>query len=224
MIITIDGPSGTGKSTIARRVAERLDFAFFDTGAMYRAVALCMKKRQIAIDDKRAIEKLLDQFIFRIVDDHGRKRYYVGDEEVTEEIRTREITAAVSAVAALPMVRKKIWGIQRRFGEGSNAVFEGRDMGSTVFPNAELKIFLTARPEIRAERRLKEFQEKNILDPRLSKEQILQEIMTRDEADSTRSLSPLKKPEDALEIDTSDLSIEEVVNKVLLLIPHRNSS
>jgi len=218
MIITIDGPSGTGKSTVARKVAERLGFAFFDTGAMYRAVALSMRDKQISIDDQKAIEELLDHFVFRILDEKGKKRYYVGDEEVTEKIRTREVTASVSAVAALPIVRKKIWGIQRRFGEGVNAVFEGRDMGSTVFPRAEFKIFLTARSEVRAERRLKEFQEKNMLDLGFSRDEMLKEIIARDEADSTRSLSPLKKAEDAIEVDTSDLTEEEVVDKILSLI------
>ena len=218
MIITIDGPSGTGKSTVAKRVAERLGFAFFDTGAMYRAVALCMKRQQVSIDDKKAVEDLLENFSFRIHDEKGKKRYFIDGEEVTEEIRTREITSLVSAVAALPIVREKIWNIQRRFGEKENAVFEGRDMGSTVFPKANLKIFLSARPQVRAERRLKEFQEKQWVDPELSHDQILKEILERDEADSSRTLSPLKKAEDAIEIDTSDLSIEEVVDKILFLL------
>jgi cytidylate kinase len=221
MIITIDGPSGTGKSTVAKRVAERLGFAFFDTGAMYRAVAFCMKKEQISIDDKRAIENLLGNFSFRICNEKGKKRYFSGDEEITDEIRTREITSLVSAVAALPIVREKIWDIQRCFGEKESAVFEGRDMGTTVFPNANLKIFLSARPQVRAERRLKEFQEMQLMDPGLSQDQILKEILARDEADSTRTLSPLKKAEDAIEIDTSDLSIEEVVDKILSLKEQR---
>ncbi len=215
MIITIDGPSGTGKSTVAKKVAERLKFSFFDTGAMYRAVTWIMMQRGIALEDESAIGELLERFVFQIKEERGAKRYFVGEQDVTESIRTREVTALVSAVSALPIVRKKIWGIQRRFGEMMNAVFEGRDMGTTVFPTADLKIFLNARPEIRAERRLKELKEKSSSHDNLTTDEILKDIIARDEADSSRVLSPLKKAEDAIEIDTSELSIDEVVDRIL---------
>ncbi len=218
MIITIDGPSGTGKSTVAKKVAEALGFSFFDTGAMYRAVTLFMLKKNIPIKDLKAIEHLLENFAFRIEEKNGKKRYFVGSEDVTETIRSREVTSHVSAVSAIPIVRQKIWGIQRRFGEQMDGVFEGRDMGSTVFPTADLKIYLTARPEIRAERRFKELEKTGTWPPGLTHEEILKEIMARDEADSTRELSPLKKPSDAVEIDTSDLTLDQVVKKILTLV------
>ncbi|MBS3904994.1 MAG: (d)CMP kinase [Simkania sp.] len=214
MIITIDGPSGTGKSTVAKKVAENLEFAFFDTGAMYRAVTWCIRQKNIKLEDEKAIEILLDQFVFHIQDNKGSKRYFVGETDVTEDIRTREITGIVSAVSALPIVRQKIWGIQRQFGEKMDAVFEGRDMGSTVFPHADLKIFLNARPEVRAERRYKEFQGK-VLPNTMKEEEVLREIIARDAADSSRALSPLKKADTAIEIDTSDLTIEQVVGLIL---------
>lgn len=215
MIITIDGPSGTGKSTVAKGVAKRLAFAFFDTGAMYRAVTWCFLQKKIPIDDEPLIEKFLKGFTFRIEEKKGHKRYFVDHADVTEEIRSREVTGRVSAVSAIPAVRRKVWEIQRRFGETGNAVFEGRDMGSTVFPKADLKVFLTARPEIRAERRYKELAEKDV---HCTYEEILREIVLRDEADSTRTLSPLIKPADAIEIDTSDLTAEEVINKIINLV------
>jgi cytidylate kinase len=216
MIITIDGPSGTGKSTVAKELAKRLKFTFFDTGAMYRAVTWCMMQENIPLDDENAIDDLLNRFDFRIEEANGKKRYFVDLNEVTEEIRTREVTARVSAVSAIGIVRKKVSGIQKRFALNANAVFEGRDMGSAVFPNADLKIFLTARPEIRAERRFKELTEKN---PHCTYEEILRDILLRDEADSTRAISPLVKPIDAIEIDTSDFTVDEVVEKILPLVP-----
>lgn len=215
MIITIDGPSGTGKSTVAKTLADRLKFAFFDTGAMYRAVAWKMMQDDIGLKDEKAIDELLENFVFRIKEENGQKLYFVGEEDVTEVIRTREVTAIVSAVAALPVVRKKIWGIQRRFGNMMDAVFEGRDMGTTVFPHADLKIFLNARPEVRAERRYKEFKQKSSSSSSFNTEEIMREIIARDEADSSRALSPLKKADDAIEIDTSDITIEQVVGLIL---------
>jgi len=216
MIITIDGPSGTGKATVAKEVAKRLSFTFFDTGAMYRAITWCMMHEKISLDDENAIENLLNSFNFRIEEKNGKKQYFVGDDDVTEVIRTSEVTAKVSAVSAIGIVRKKISGIQRKFAEKSNAVFEGRDMGSAVFPKADLKIFLNARPEVRAERRFKELVEKN---PHCTYEEILRDLLLRDEADSTRAISPLIKPEDAIEIDTSNLTVDEVVEKILFLVP-----
>jgi len=216
MIITIDGPSGTGKSTVAKEVAKRLNFTFFDTGAMYRAITWCMMHEKTSLDDESAIDNLLNRFNFRIEEKNGKKHYFVGNDEVTEVIRSREVTAKVSAVSAVGIVRKRISGIQRKFAENSNAVFEGRDMGSAVFPKADLKIFLNARPEIRAERRFKELTEKN---PHCTYEEILRDILLRDEADSTRAISPLIKPKDAVEIDTSELTVDEVVEKILPLVP-----
>ena len=154
MIITIDGPSGTGKTTVARKVADKLHFIYFDTGAMYRAFTWLVLKQNVDVRDSSAIENLLREFIFNIVDENGKKQYFVGDQNVTEVIRSRPVTAHVSAVSALREVRASLLNIQHRFAKTENVVFEGRDLGTVVFPNAELKIFLTADPQIRAERRL----------------------------------------------------------------------
>jgi CMP/dCMP kinase len=222
MIITIDGPAGTGKTTVARLVAERLHVPFFDTGSMYRSVAWRILKKEIPLSDCVRIEEELSTFSFHISTDGNGRRYYVGDEDVTEVIRSQPVTAIVSEVSALPCVRKALWKIQREFGEKGDAVFEGRDMGSVVFPHAEMKIFLTARAELRAQRRFQELLQKNPGD-KIDQEQILAEIIRRDEYDSSRTLAPLKCPEDALLIDTSDLSIDGVVDRILEYKLHKNT-
>lgn len=216
MIITIDGPAGTGKTTVAKRVAECLHFFYFDTGAMYRSVAWKIVREKIALSDLPRIEELLENLHFRIESKGKEKHYFVGDEEVTEEIRSQEITKMVSAVSALPVVRKSLLMIQRDFAKGRNVVFEGRDMGSVVFPEAEVRIFLTARPEVRAQRRLDELLQKRPEDAEgLDLEKMREELMRRDELDSTRAIAPLKCPEGAYVVDTSDLSIDEVIGEIL---------
>jgi len=214
MIITIDGPSGTGKSTVAKKVAAILGFAFFDTGAMYRAVAWDLLQKNIPMDDATAIQEVLQNFQYEIHDVAGQKHYIVNGVDVTEVIRTPEVTAQASSIAVLPDVREAMWKIQRHFAQGIDAVFEGRDMGSSVFPQAEAKIFLTARPEIRAERRYQEWAAKQ-KNSAFSKEQVLRELLERDERDSTRAYAPLLKPRDAKEIDTSDLDIDQVVSTII---------
>lgn len=214
MIITIDGPAGTGKTTIAKKVAECLHFAYFDTGAMYRAVSLIVLKEKIDLSHPRELEKRLQNFSFRIELAGKDKRYFVGEDDITEDIRSQAVTKIVSEVSALAEVRAVLWKIQRDFAALGDAVFEGRDMGSVVFPQAELKIFLTARPEIRAKRRLDEILAKNPKEE-IDQKKMLQEIVRRDTFDSNRTLAPLKCPQDAFQIDTSDLSIDEVVEQVL---------
>jgi cytidylate kinase len=216
MIITIDGPSGTGKTTVAKRVAEKLHFSYFDTGAMYRAVTWLALQKKIDLDDETAVFELLQNFHFRIEEKEGAKRYFVGENDVTQAIRTPEINTNVSKVAALLPVRKSLWKIQHEFAKNGDAVFEGRDIGSVVFPEAEVKVFLTARPEVRAQRRLKEYLEKHPqLASSMSEEQMLKDIMRRDELDSTREHAPLTCPKDAVQIDTSELTLDQVVEKIL---------
>jgi CMP/dCMP kinase len=216
MIITIDGSAGTGKTTVAKRVAERLHLPYFDTGAMYRAVTWAILEQEIPLTHLWEIEQLLSTFSFKIKEENKQPRYFVGDVDVTEEIRSQPVTQNVSAISALPLIRKALWKIQLQFASQGSAVFEGRDMGTAVFPHAEIKIFLTARPEIRAQRRLEEILNKN---PRqaayLNPEKMLEELVQRDAVDSSRQLAPLKCPEDALIIDTSDLSIDAVVECIL---------
>jgi len=216
MIITIDGPSGTGKSTVARQVAHRLQFVYFDTGAMYRAMTWLVIKRDIDITDSSAMERCFKEFDYKIVNTGEQKRYFVGDQDVSAEIRSRAVTQKVSAVSAIARVRAFLLELQYSFAKRQNVVFEGRDLGSTVFPNAEVKIFLDADPRVRAERRMKEMLQKNPEDLKgVNSEQMLLEIMRRDEYDSTRAIAPLCCPPDALKIDTTHLSIDQVVAQIV---------
>lgn len=216
MIITIDGPVATGKSSIARRLAEYLGYIYFDTGAMYRAVAYSLMNKGVNIDDEQALKAFLDDFHFDIHMRHSEKHYFVGDEDVTDAIRSQSVTGAVSKISAKAAVREKLVAVQRKLAISVNAVFEGRDMGTVVFPDAALKIFLTGRPEVRAKRRLAELQRERPQEAAgLTMEQITQQIEERDQYDSTRDVSPLKKAPDAFEIDTSDLSIDELVFQIL---------
>ena len=215
MIITIDGTAGTGKTTIARYIAEKLDYRYFDTGAMYRALTYRIMQEKVAIHDKEKLRAFLEGFRFEIQEKEEEKRYFVGSEDVTEVIRTPEVTRAVSEVAAHVEIRQALVAIQREFGVGKNAVFEGRDMGTVVFPNADVKIFLVARPPVRAARRYLELKEKKMP---TTEQEVLEMLLERDHLDSTREASPLKQAEDAHLIDTSDLTIEQVIDRILALI------
>lgn len=216
MIITIDGPAGTGKSTVARLLAERIGYTFFDTGAMYRAVTYALLDRKIPFTDKARIEELLADFDFRIETNGGEHHYFVDGRDVSHAIRSQLVTKHVSEVAALAVVRQTMVMLQRRFAQQGSAVFEGRDLGTVVFPNAELKIFLTASPEVRAERRFRELLFKRPSEAEnFTREQVMQDIMRRDLQDTTRSHSPLKAADDAKVIDTSDMTIEQVIETIL---------
>jgi cytidylate kinase len=209
MIITIDGPSGTGKSTAAKGVAQALGFNFFDTGAMYRATAWWLIQQGVDLNDQVAIAGHLPSFRYEIQGTGPTRKYFVHGTNVTDAIRTHEISAAASKIAVYPEVRTALVHIQREFGSRTNAVFEGRDMGTVVFPNAELKIYLTAKPEVQAKRRYLE------LGGKIPEEQILKDIVERDRNDSTRAISPLKPAPDAIFIDTSDLTIEQVIDAIV---------
>lgn len=216
MIITIDGPVGTGKSTVAKKLAEAIGFIFFDTGAMYRTLTYGILKHHIDIHQEQLLQDYLDQFHFDIKVIHRERHYFLDGEDVTQSIRGEEINQAVSEISAIKAVRDKLTAIQRELAIGVNAVFEGRDMGTVVFPDAALKIFLTGRPEVRAQRRYDEMKKRNGEENKnLNFEDCLLAINKRDTYDSTREHSPLCQAEDAHVIDTSDLSIEEVVYKIL---------
>lgn len=214
MIITIDGPIATGKSTIAKKLAETLGFIFFDTGAMYRAVTYAVLKRGGNFQDPLYLKKILEEFNFDIKIYHGEKKYFLDDEDISLIIRSPEVTAKVSEISALRAVRDKLVFLQREVAEGVNAVFEGRDMGSVVFPEAEIKIFLTASSEVRAKRRYEELIAK-FPGLKTSLEKTLEEINKRDFYDMHRDISPLVQAKDAFVIDTSSLSTEDIISAIL---------
>ncbi|MBI3508949.1 MAG: (d)CMP kinase [Chlamydiia bacterium] len=219
MIIAIDGPSGTGKSTVAKELAHRLGFTFFDTGAMYRSFAWKIVQENIDPTDQAKVVSILPRFGYSIrKDQRGERRYFVGDQDVTEAIREVQISPIASQIATYSEVRKALVKIQRAFGHRSDAVFEGRDMGTVVFPDADLKIFLTARPAVRAKRRYHELMAKfPDLAESLNIDQVQKELEERDLNDMNRSISPLRQASDAILIDTSDLSVSQVVGKIIRL-------
>ncbi len=205
MIITIDGPAGAGKSTAARMLAERLGFEFLDTGAMYRAVAWACVARNVDLNDAAAVSETAASISIQF----EVERIICNGQDVTTEIRSAEASHAASIVAAVPGVRLEMVRLQRESASGHNYVTEGRDQGSEVFPDARCKFFLTADPQERAERRLQELQDRGQSG---SLEEVLTQIVDRDERDRTRDIGPLVMAEDAVEVDTSGLTIEQVVN------------
>lgn len=216
MIITIDGPIATGKSSVAKRLAEKLGFIYFDTGAMYRCITYGILKHKIDIDDKKQLQEFLDNFELNIKMYRGEKCYLFEGTDVTMQIRGEAVTAAVSRISAIGAVRDKLVVLQREMAIGVNAVFEGRDMGTTVFPHADLKIFLTGRTEVRAQRRFDELRTKFPEETaKLTLEQGMADIARRDTYDATRAISPLRQAEDAFVVDTSDFTVEEIVYKIL---------
>lgn len=216
MIITIDGFIATGKSTIAKQLAKELGFVHFDTGAMYRGLTYAILKKHIDPDDTEAIIAFLPSFEFKINLRHEERRYYVNGDDVTEALRGEEVTDLVSQISAIPEVRKQLVAMQRELSKGINAVYEGRDMGTEVFPDAQLKIFLTGSTEVRAKRRFNEIKEKypNAY-KELSLEKTIESISQRDEYDTKREISPLRQAKDACVIDTTDFTLEEVIIKIL---------
>jgi len=184
---------------------------------MYRALTYQILKDQIDLYNQEILKAFLEKFQFDIRDIENQRHYFADGQDITDFIRIPQVTQKVSEVSAHPEVRKVLIAKQREFGKGKNAVFEGRDMGTVVFPMAEIKIFLTARPAVRAERRYLEFKESKLTIP---PEEVLHELLARDHLDSTREISPLKQAEDAQVIDTSDLTIEEVIKQILSFIPN----
>lgn len=214
MIVAIDGPAGAGKSTVAKLLAQRLGIYYLDTGAMYRAFTLYVLERKIDIKDTEAIKKLLDSFILVIDGD----RIILNGEDVTQEIRSDRVTENVSYISSLNFVRKKMVALQRDIGKNKSIVAEGRDIGTVVFPDTKYKFYLDASIEERAKRRL--FDEKNI--SKVNFNTLVEKIKKRDTYDSTRENSPLKKASDAIYIDTTNMSIEEVTNFIINKIKETN--
>lgn len=224
MIVAIDGPSGSGKSSVARAVAARCDLTYLDTGAMYRSVALACLGRGVDPEDAEAAAEVARAIRIEFAPSEGGQRVLVDGEDATEAIRTPEVERAVSAVSAVPAVREAMVALQRRAGEGTGVVAEGRDIGTVVFPAAEVKVFLSASPEARARRRAVQRGGGNLatgevvaVDPEAEKA-VLEDLVRRDGLDSSREASPLRAAEDAVRIDSSELSFEEVVERVVELV------
>ena len=213
-IVAVDGPAGSGKSTISKIVAKEYGLTYLDTGAMYRMVALCSLEKNVDLQNIDAVVEMLEDIKIDIDGDS----FILNGEDVSEEIRTPRVTAIVSDVAAIKEVRVKLVDLQREIGKGKKVILDGRDIGTVVFPDAHLKVFLIASAEERANRRLKEYREKGI---DISFQEVLDSIENRDRIDSTRKESPLKKAEDATEVDTSSKTIEQVCKRISDLIEER---
>ena len=211
-IVAIDGPAGAGKGTITKLVGEKLGLINIDTGATFRCVALNMIKDNVDITDETKIKEILKKINIEI---RPNGEIFLNNEKVTKRIRENDVNNLVSPVSTIRIVREKLLDIQRKMAEGKNVIMEGRDIGTTVFPNADVKIYLDATPEERAKRRLLQNKEKGI---ETSYEEVLANIKDRDYRDSTRKVAPLKKAEDAVYIDSSNMTIEEVVDRVITLI------
>lgn len=213
LVVAIDGPAGAGKSTVAKLVAQELHLVYIDTGAMYRAVAWKVLHQKKGVTTA-AIEKVAKDIDVRLYYKGGRTRVFVDGKEVTDEIRTPEISHIVSKVASLALVREKMVELQRKMAESGSVLMDGRDIGTNVLPNASVKIYLTASIEERAKRRARELLEKGHA---VSEADVEKEIAARDKADMEREISPLRQADDAVLLDTTGLSIKEVVSRILSL-------
>ena len=205
IIVAIDGPAGSGKSTIAKIIAKKFNFTYIDTGAMYRMITLYLLENNIDFDDLKEIEKVLNTVNLDMQGD----KFYLNNVDVTTKIREKIINENVSKVASIKIVRSNLVDLQRKVSNNKNVILDGRDVGTVIFPNAKVKIFLIASPEERARRRYNEFLEKKT---EITYDEVLKSIKERDRIDSTRDESPFVKADDAIELDSTNLTIDDVVN------------
>ena len=219
--VAIDGPAGAGKSTLAKAAAARLGFVYVDTGAIYRTVGLAARNAGVDKADSEGIKALLTGLQVDIRYENGVQKMYLNGGDVTGEIRSPEISAYASYVSAIPEVRAFLMEMQRRLAREHDVIMDGRDIGTVVLPEAGLKIFLTASAEKRAMRRFRELQEKN---PAITFEEVLSDMTARDAKDSQRETAPLKAAEDAVLVDTSDLSLEESVELIVNMIARQRET
>ncbi len=218
MIIAVDGPSGAGKSTVCREAARRLNFSLLDTGAIYRCVALTAMER--GVEDEDGCAEIAQNLDIRFVASNSGQKVFIGDRDVTTEIRTFEVTQRVNQVSPMGKVRAQLLDIQRKLGRSQNTIVEGRDIGSVVFPDADLKVFYTATAEARARRREKEFLSKG---EQIDFAAVVEQIRQRDETEFHREHSPLIQCEDAIVLDTSELDFEESCQALINLIHKVNA-
>jgi len=217
-MVTIDGPSGVGKSTVSRKLAARLGFTYLDTGAMYRAVALQCRNANVDVQDESAVAALLPRLDLQLLPAASERddgRVILGGEDVSDRIRTEEISMLASAVSALPAVRKSLTVMQQKYGATGKIVAEGRDTGTIVFPDAAWKFFLDAAPEERARRRVRQLRHRG---EAVDEAEILRQIIKRDRDDSERTIAPLKAAPDAVLVDSTDLRPDEVIKRMLAVI------
>lgn len=217
MVVTIDGPAGAGKTTVSRALADRLGYRYVDTGALYRAVAYAARRKRMRTDDDAALEELCRGLDLKFVTSASGQRLLSAGTDITDHIRTPEITMLASGVSARPAVRAYLLKVQREMGRQKGVVFEGRDMGTVVFPDAEMKFFLDAAIETRANRRYLELQDSSSQKP----EEVENDMRQRDQNDSTRDLAPLVPAADAVIINSTDLTVDEVIEQMLAHINKR---
>lgn len=218
MIIAIDGPAGAGKSTIAKLIAKQLGLVYVDTGAMYRAVGLKAKRNNIACSEQEKIEEMLKNTEVELKNENGATAVYLDGENVSTEIRLPEISRMASDISAVPVVRYAMVEMQRSMANKTDTILDGRDIGTFVLPNADVKIFLTASVEERAERRYKELIARG---ENVKREDVRSDIEKRDYNDSHRALAPLKKADDATEVDTTGMTIDQVCEKIISLVRNK---
>lgn len=214
-IVAIDGPAGAGKGTITKLVGEKLGLINIDTGATYRCVTLAAIEKGYTLKEEDKIVKLLDELKIEFKKENNKEQVFLNDVDVTNKIRTQEVNNMVSQISHIPEIRNNMANFQRKIAEGKNVIMEGRDIGTNVFPNADVKIYLDATPEERAKRRILQNEEKGI---QSTYEEILENIKFRDYNDKTSKIAPLKQAEDAIYLDSTNLNINQVVEKVIKII------
>lgn len=218
IVVAIDGPSGAGKSTVARQLAERLGYLYIDTGAMFRAVALTVKRSNISLEDDDALSELCRDMEITFIRQEGAYRVLANGEDVSDAIRTPEISLLTSRISTKKVVREVLLHEQRRMGRAGNVVLEGRDIGSVVFPHAAVKFFLSASPEERGRRRFLELQSKG---EKVTLEKTIEEVIARDAQDEQREHAPLCMAKDALPIDSDGIPVEEVLSRMEKIVRQR---
>ena len=219
--IAIDGPAGAGKSSIAKLVAERLSFIYIDTGAMYRTMALYFMNRGINTKDQMLVESRCEEIDIRIHYENGEQQIFLNGENVSVEIREEQVGNDASVVASYGKVREKLVALQRSMAASSDVIMDGRDIGTVVLPDADVKIYLTASSAVRAERRYKELTEKGAV---CDLKKIEEDIKIRDYQDMNREISPLKQAEDAVLVDSSDMTIDQVIEEIISIVEKKRSN